>query len=85
MGDSSPAADKLMRSQGVRALPSFHFVSRRAHTHPSRRASRIRPGPLPRMTVRERHNPRGAIVAHSFVLLRPPPFLFFARARVLVI
>ena len=25
MGDSSPAADKLMRSQGVRALPSFHF------------------------------------------------------------
>lgn len=26
MGDSSPAADKLMRSQGVRALPSFHFV-----------------------------------------------------------
>ena len=27
MGDSSPAADKLMRSQGVRALPSFHFVS----------------------------------------------------------
>lgn len=27
MGDSSPDADKLMRSQGVRALPSFHFVS----------------------------------------------------------
>ena len=25
MGDSSPDADKLMRSQGVRALPSFHF------------------------------------------------------------
>jgi len=25
MGDSSPEADKLMRSQGVRALPSFHF------------------------------------------------------------
>jgi len=25
MGDSCPAADKLMRSQGVRALPSFHF------------------------------------------------------------
>jgi len=25
MGDSTPAADKLMRSQGVRALPSFHF------------------------------------------------------------
>jgi len=25
MGDSSPSADKLMRSQGVRALPSFHF------------------------------------------------------------
>jgi len=25
MGDASPEADKLMRSQGVRALPSFHF------------------------------------------------------------
>jgi len=25
MGDSSPEADKLMRGQGVRALPSFHF------------------------------------------------------------
>jgi len=25
MGDSCPEADKLMRSQGVRALPSFHF------------------------------------------------------------
>jgi len=25
MGDSCPAADKLMRSHGVRALPSFHF------------------------------------------------------------
>ena len=36
MGDSSPAADKLMRSQGVRALPSFHFVSAtlRAHKRP---------------------------------------------------
>ena len=33
MGDSSPAADKLMRSQGVRALPSFHFVRALAHTH----------------------------------------------------
>ena len=27
MGDSCASADKLMRSQGVRALPSFHFVS----------------------------------------------------------
>mmetsp|Transcript_33692 Transcript_33692/g.106121 ORF Transcript_33692/g.106121 Transcript_33692/m.106121 type:complete len:162 (+) Transcript_33692:22-507(+) len=25
MGDASPEADQLMRSQGVRALPSFHF------------------------------------------------------------
>jgi len=25
MGDASPEADKLMRAQGVRALPSFHF------------------------------------------------------------
>ena len=33
MGDSSPAADKLMRSQGVRALPSFHFVRREPATN----------------------------------------------------
>ena len=33
MGDSSPAADKLMRSQGVRALPSFHFVSAMLRHH----------------------------------------------------
>ena len=25
MGDSSKEADKLMRSQGIKALPSFHF------------------------------------------------------------
>ena len=36
MGDSSKEADKLMRSQGVRALPSFHFVraTRRSITRP---------------------------------------------------
>ena len=47
MGDSTPAADKLMRSQGVRALPSFHFVRRRDTLRtpplaPCRRAAAVR-------------------------------------------
>lgn len=60
MGDSSPAADKLMRSQGVRALPSFHFVS----ALPSRAVAFIASACLTRTMVPPPPCPR---------LLSPPP------------
>jgi hypothetical protein len=64
MGDSSPAADKLMRSQGVRALPSFHFVRRCPRRCPCRCCDSQCPAIL------STYCPRAAYHAHAPVFFR---------------